>query len=245
MSALKWLNKLLYMENFLGIYRKYSSQKNTKKYLIILQIFIQSVLHALVLIFKTQLLLDGKYLSQLKFIYFCFSASGYINFMSTVVISICYSRDFISYYSSISRVSKWFIDDKKSINSQKKIVCCSIALILISISISVFRSVESLLLSKVDNFFIIFPIAVSVIAIRITVIFQYLMFFVAIMIVFEFLKSLTALISVAQERVGSFDISLDEQCHITREQIQGWVELYRDLVNCCNKMTLCFGRQVF
>uniref|UniRef100_A0A2H1VB01 SFRICE_009785 n=1 Tax=Spodoptera frugiperda TaxID=7108 RepID=A0A2H1VB01_SPOFR len=61
------------------------------------------------------------------------------------------------------------------------------------------------------------------------------------MIVGVLYKCLIARVCVVEECYGKYDEN--GQCEvITAEKIQGWVERYRGLSNCGEKITLCFGR---
>ncbi|KAH9635023.1 hypothetical protein HF086_004377 [Spodoptera exigua] len=59
------------------------------------------------------------------------------------------------------------------------------------------------------------------------------------MTIVDLSKTLTSLMLEAQQRVeryGTSDV-------ITVETINGWAELYQELVNCCDKVAVCFGYQ--
>lgn len=240
---MKLLNHLLFLENILGIYRNHCSQN--MKCLIILHILGQAMFHTIVSIGEQFWLFDGDVSDQKIYIYRYFSIPIYATFLLTVVTSIRYSRDFMSFYTSISRLSNWFKDDKKLINSLNKIYWLSFSSILCLLMFSIGRSVELLIQIKNNKSFLLLVSAlVSQAILRITSVFQYIMLFVLIMIVVHLFKCLNSLMMSVHMRVGRCDFSSDEQCDVTTEQIQVWVELYRDLTNCCDKVTLCFGRQV-
>lgn len=246
MSPLKWLNNLLFVENLLGIYRSYFNQKKHSKFFIIFQIFVQTMLHTLFVILMVYFVIQKNVApTQINLIYCSYAVLGYVTAISAVVTGICYSRSFKSYERSINRVSDFFKDDVKLINYFKKIYWPSATVMVLFLVFAIYRSVSILIqLNFVWELLTIGPILASQSILKITVLFQFVMFFVVIMIVFVLSERLTMSISVVDTKVRNRDISLDEQCNITREQIQGWVELYRDLANCCVKLTVCFGRQV-
>ena len=205
------------------------------------------ITHGVLLIIDMQFLLRRDInIFQLKIVYVFFSASAHVNFVSSVMSGICYSRAFMSYYRSISLVSKRFQDDPKRTRSFIKIFWFSLAVTLLSTFIAVFRGATVVInSSQTDSLLLLCPTLISLALVRITIVIQYFMFYVVIMIVVQLLKCLDSLVSDVQERVGTSNISSDEQYSITREQIQEWVELYQNLSNCCENVALCFGRQVF
>ena len=246
MLILKYLNNVLLIENFLGIYRNYASQKKIKKFFIIGQLCVQTTLHTVSVIFEIYLLSEGNDNGSIKFIRGCFAFIMYTS-LTFVVASIFYSHAFKSYYDSISRLSQCFEEDKKSNRNFKRMYWFSITLFFLLFTFAAYRSsVVSKSFPQTKEYFIIFvPILTSQTILRVTVIFQQVMMYVVEMIMFQLFKCLTSLVSDVQERVERCDISSGEQCDITREQIQGWFELYWELANCCEKVKLCFGRQVF
>lgn len=244
MSPMKCLNNLLFIENLLGIYRNYCNQTKIKKCFIIFQIFVQIILHSINSISVIKLLLKKNEFEQINLIYGIFVTIACVNCVLSIVIGICYSRVFMSYYHSISRISEWFEDDSKFTSFLKAIYWFSFAFILFSVALVAYRSSEVLVKFSLADPLLFFVILTSQTILRLNIILQHLILFVIIMLVVNSLKSLTSLVSVVQKRVRR-GIIWSEQCSITREQIQGWVELYRDLANCCEKVTLCFGRQVF
>lgn len=234
------------MENVLGIYRNYCLQKKTTKCYIIFQIIAQNILHSSVVISEAHFLLGvGNDCSKIKFDHALFSFLTYLNYLSSVVTGIYHSRAFGSYFESITRISKCFTEDELNLSSKKTCTLTS-AFIILVVVFCVYRSAEILLnylQNDGDTDIIIFSsIFVSQVLIRITIVFQKIMLFVVIIIVVRLTKCLNSLVSAVQERVCS--VGSDGQCLITKLRIQGWIDLYRELTNCCEKLTLCFGRQV-
>lgn len=245
MSAIKWLNSLLFLETLLGIYRNYCCQKKKAKYFIIVKIFFQTMCYSMIVSIKLYFLLGGDVLlDQANIIYAAFSVSAYINCLLSIMTGVCYSRYFMSYYKSIGRLSDWFKNDTKLMQSVKKIYWSTIILTLIIVAFVLVRSLEVLKKFSDKNIFLVILVFLAQMTIRVTILYQQILLFVVIMIVVHLFKSLISLISDVQERVESFDVCSDEQCLITREHIQEWVEMYRDLANCCDKVSLCFGREV-
>ncbi|CAH0701600.1 unnamed protein product [Spodoptera exigua] len=81
--------------------------------------------------------------------------------------------------------------------------------------------------------------AVSNLLWRSTVVLEHFMLFFVVMTIVDLSKTLTSLMLEAQQRVeryGTSDV-------ITVETINGWAELYQELVNCCDKVAVCFGYQ--
>lgn len=219
-------------------------QKKIKKYFIFSQIFIQTTLHLTALVIELNMLLGGDNHDQIKLIRSFFAIVLCVNSMIYVVTGICYSRDFMSYLTSIKRVSESFEDHKNLKNTLKKLYRVSIILIIFAAAFVTYRSTEfskSFTHTKMEVFFLIL---ISQTIAKVTGVFQHIMLFVFVMIVVYLFKCLISMISAVRDRVKSSDVSSAGQCDIKRELIQGWVELYRDLVNCCKKLTLCFGCQV-
>ena len=247
MSPIKWMNYLLCMEYMLGIYRNYCSQTKFKKRLIIFQLLIQNVIHITILIGESYFLVTRHDSSKIKFMSSCFSALTYLNSVSSVLTGVCYSRAFLSYLISVTHVLNCFKDDKFD-RSLKKINWFSIVFTTLSVAFCIFRCVEILrnyVKNNGDTAILIFiSIFVSQSFIRITIVFQKIILFVRIMIVVNLTKCMNSMLLAVHGRVESCINSSVQQCDITREQIQGWVEMYRHLSNCCEKLTLCFGRQV-
>lgn len=248
MVPIKWLNNLLLLENLLGIYRNYYTQKNIKKCFIFFHIFVQTILHTLMTMLQVHLLYTAEPYKLINYIYCVFTISSYFYFLISVLISISYSRDFMLYYESISRVSEYFENDKKLVTSLKKLYWFSIIFTLLFLTFALYRSFDVILQFYQQNpntcVYISFSTFLSQVLGRFLILYQNLMFFVVIMIVVFLSKCLNSLISAVKESVGSCDISWDEQCDITKEHIQEWAELYRDLANSCGKVSLSFGRQV-
>ena len=247
MSPTKWLNHFLFLECVLGIYRNYCRQKKTKKFFIILQIFVQMTLHGLILINEETFLLGGKGIDANKLAHGAFSAVSFCNSFSAVTISLCYSNVFMCFVRSFSRVFEYFREDS-FIHDLKKIYWFSVISTIICIPFSFYRSLE-ILINEIQmegdtDMFILISVFTSQALIRFMIVFEKILFFFVIMIVVQLVKCLKSAISTVQARIGRCEISFNEQRVLTREQIQGWVELYRDLANCCEKLTLCFGRQV-
>ncbi|CAH1645881.1 unnamed protein product [Spodoptera littoralis] len=71
---------------------------------------------------------------------------------------------------------------------------------------------------------------------RCTLVHESFMLFIAIMTIVDLSKTLISLMVEAQQRCGTSDV-------ITGETVKGWVELYQELVNCCDKVAVCFGCQ--
>ncbi|KAH9635022.1 hypothetical protein HF086_004376 [Spodoptera exigua] len=70
---------------------------------------------------------------------------------------------------------------------------------------------------------------------------EHFMLFIIVMAIVDLSKTLISLMLEVQhtvDRYGTSDV-------ITVETINGWVELYQELVNCCDKVAVCFGFQVF
>ena len=245
MSPFKWFNILLFIEKFFGIYRNYCSQTQIKKYLIIVQIFVLTLLYTLLTMYRVYLLLKKKYFDQMEIIFISFGLATYVDCVSSVVSGICYSNAFVSYLTSVSHASEYLKDDKKIIKILKKIFYSSISFITVSFLFSVYRTTESFqkYLPSVSLVPLI-PLLLLQAIIRTTVVLQHLMLYVVIMIVVHLTNSLSLLVSAVKVRVGRSDVSSDEQNDIRREKIQEWVQLYRELVNCCEKVTFCFGSQV-
>ena len=240
MSGLKCFNLLLLLENFFGIFRNYCCQKNLKKCLIVFQIVTQTILYTIVIIYELSLLLGDDY-NQINLVLAGFSTSGYLCSLASVVSGICYSHSFQSYYRSCSRVSEWFKDNKMLMKSSKKASMLSVGFILYSGAFATFRSVDTYLKFSHLN-----PVVLSILLVahtltRMSVVFEHYMLFFVIMIVVQLFKCLTSLVSDVQGRVGRYE----EHRVITREQIQGWRELYQDLAMCCEQVRLCYGQQVF
>lgn len=245
MSVLKRLNFLLIIENALGIYRNYCNENKTKKCFILFQIFVQTMLHSIMVVGQLYFLLIE---NQPNYILSNFLISGFITALISVVTGINNSQAFLCYIQSMTRVCKRFEKDKKYNKSVKKLYWFSIIFTLLSFAFSAFRTLDLFLHFKPkdhDLFVTLFvPFFISQFFTRFTLLFEKLVMFVLIMIVVNLSECINSLTSSVQDRVEGCDISSDEQCYITREQIQEWVELYQDLANSCNKLSLCFGRQV-
>lgn len=246
MSPMKWLDHFLFLEKLLGICRNYHSQKKTKKYFIIFQISVQFMLHTFILINEEHFLLGRQELDPNKLMHGGFAAVCFVNALSSIVAGICYSRAYMSFIRSTSRVFECFQDDK--FHGLKKIYWFSITCTVLCMLFSLYRSTHIFINymqmgGDRDMFTLVSGFTLQTL-LRFIIKLENIVFFFVIMIVVQLVKCLKSTISEVQERVGRCDISSDEQCDITREQIQEWVELYRDLTNCCEKVTLCFGRQV-
>ena len=236
----------MFLEKLLGIYRGYCNQKDVKKCLIIFQVFLQTMFHTIILIFEVYFLVyTAGDTNPLNLTYGGYAITAYMTAIPSVFTGVIYSREFQSYLTSISRVFETFKYDKKLFNSLKKLYWLSVILILFFIVYGVLRSADGLLrILKLSELLFGSFVMVSQTLLRTTILFTYLVFFVVVIIVYLLCKCLTSLVLDVQERVGKRDISSDEKCDITREQVQGWVEMYQDLVNCCDVVMLCFGRQV-
>ncbi|PZC84639.1 hypothetical protein B5X24_HaOG200759 [Helicoverpa armigera] len=247
MTPIKLLNYLLFVENILGVHRKYNIQNKIKKYLIIFQIVIQTTFHAITLISEIYLLFKEekwKNYIDINVIKSCYAVTAHINAISAVLTGICYSQSFLSYLDSITRVSDSFQDDRKLAKSLKKMYYLSISLMFLSISFVMYRVKEYLKRFSYMHPLIVVPVVVSQFFIRSTLIVQPLILFTIIMIVAHLFRSFNYFISVVNKRARSVD-SLSEENDITREEIQNWVELYRDLENSCENVAIFFGHQYF
>lgn len=239
------------MENFIGIYRNYCNQTKIKKCCIVFHIiFVQTLFYTCIVFGDVYFLLnvDISNHTKLTFAYYGFILSSLATCLLDIMCGIFYSRDFTSYIDSIKRVTECFKDDKKLINHLNKLHWFGIICTVLSIAFAVFRSLDTILTIKYlaqDKFvFVSVLVFVSKFLIKFAILFQQIMMFTFIVIVVLLSKCFHSFLSVVQKIVGSCDITLGVQCDITKEQIQSWVELYRELVNCCEKVTLCFGRQV-
>ena len=221
MSALKWLDKLLFVENVLGIYRSYCNQKKITKYLIIFQVSVQTILHAVLLLSQVIFLtINDAYKKPINLTYCGYAISAFVTATPSVFTGIIYSRAFQTYLENITRVFETFKDDKhkKLINSLKKLYWLSVILVSFFVVFGVLRSIDVILRHiKLSYPLYVCSIMVSQSLLRTTVLFSYLMFFVTIMIVYHLSKCLTSLVSDVQERVGRSDINSDEECDITKE----------------------------
>lgn len=215
-----------------------------KKCLIIFQIVTQTVFHSILIVYELNLLLGDVAYNQINMVLAGFSTTAYLSSVTSVMTGICYSCAFQSYYRSFSRVFEYFKDDKKLKKSLKKASVFSIAFIFYSILFATFRSVDNYLKFSYLNPLILVAFLVSQTLTRISVVFEHLMLFVVVVFVVYLFKCLTSSVTVVQESIERCDITLNERCDITREQVQEWVEVYRDLANCCDQVMLCFGQQV-
>lgn len=244
MSLEKLLNKLFYFENFLGVYRSFSSQTRTKKCLICAQIFTQISIQTIFLYKILSYLSSKECYDQMDFINSCFITSIYVISFLYVNATIYYSSDFKSYFINVIRVSRWFQDSKDFINPVQKIYHGIVALLTFCALLGIYRSIE--LIPKVLPTYtplVYIPLLISQLFLRMTVVLQPITLFIFIMIVGVLYKCLITRVSVVEECYGKYDEN--GQCEvITAEKIQGWVERYRGLSNCGEKITLCFGRLV-
>lgn len=248
----KLLNQFLLVENLLGIYRNYCIQKKINKILIIAYILVLTLLHTVILYKDEHFLLGGKEFSRIKLMFGGFSVLSYANSVSAVVNGIYYSHVFTSYIKSISRISDYFqnnIHFNDFICTIKNIYRLSIATTVFCMAASLYRSSQILIhyfLMKEDKDMLTFvSVSVSQTFNRFTVIFEKVIMFFVIMVVVQLVKCLNSIIYDIHEKMRNCEISLEEQYKITKEHIQEWVEQYRDLANCCGKLSLGFGRQVY
>lgn len=194
MPPVKWLNHLLFVENPLGIYRNYCTQKKTMKVFIKFQILVQALLHTMPIIHEVNLLSEIEN-SQIKLMFAYFAALSGLNSMSSTVAGTYFSHDFMSFYTSVSCIFQYFYVDKQLINSLKKFFCVGIAFNIFFIAAAVFRTSQTLIYFLPSYSILnLVPIMVSQAIIRCSVIFENLMLFAVTIIVVHLFKSFTSLI---------------------------------------------------
>lgn len=243
MSSVKWLNKLLFLEAFLGIYRNYCTHKRIVKYLILFQIFIQSSLLGIVVIIRLSSIWHSDIATKNAFS-FLSVVVGLVT-IATTVYSVYTSETFMTYYYNIYRISQYFKQDKKMFNTIKRVYgfCTLFTIFLVVYTIS--RSIEDLIITLTEESnILLWVIAMTSEEItKTTLISQQLMLYVGIMILVVLTKCLASLVSMIRNGLEGNEDSL-ETCDVTGQQIQDWVDVYRDLTDSCEKLTLCFGRPV-
>ncbi|KAH9635024.1 hypothetical protein HF086_004378 [Spodoptera exigua] len=242
MRPTQWLNVFLSLENIHGIYRNYSNYNNTKKCLVIIQLVVQNLLYLIVIIDGVYSLLmpAHKNVHKKYFEFGTFGMSSFLTYCVSVVFGTTRSDAFVSYFTSVSRVYDSLKCHREIIYSFKSTYhWLSLALYVACSIYGIIMSVEKLDLTLVWKRKILIPTAVSNFLWRSTVVLEHFMLFLVVMAIVDLSKTLTSLMLEAQQRVdryGTSDV-------ITVETINGWAELYQELVNCCDKVAMCFGYQ--
>uniref|UniRef100_A0A2H1VB37 SFRICE_009787 n=1 Tax=Spodoptera frugiperda TaxID=7108 RepID=A0A2H1VB37_SPOFR len=232
------LDMVLLIEGILGVCRTYCRQKKTKKIIITLHLSLLVVLHTVLFFLQVYHLLPDNDYNQLNIIHCGFATSAYLTYMSAVITAIWYDKAYTSYDESINRLFKKFKDEKKLSDADKKAYWVFLFMIILAISFAGFRSVELNTLIPRAHPLAKAYIIMSLCVLRVTIVFEYLMFFIANMTLITFCKYQNSLISAAQKR-----LKFDVKCDIKKEEIQDWVDQYRDLVNCCQMVTKFCGGQ--
>lgn len=233
------LDMVLLIEGILGVCRTYCRQKKTKKIIITLHLSLLVVLHTVLFLVQVYHLLPDNEYNQLNIIHCGFATSAYLTYMSAVITAIWYDKAYTSYDESINRLFKKFKDEKKLSDADKKAYWVFLFMIILAISFAGFRSIELNTLIPRAHPLAKASIIMSLCVLRVTIVFEYLMFFIANMTLITFCKYQNSLISAAQKR-----LKFDVKCDIKKEEIQDWVDQYRDLVNCCQMVTKFCGGQV-
>uniref|UniRef100_A0A2H1V2Y3 SFRICE041862.2 n=1 Tax=Spodoptera frugiperda TaxID=7108 RepID=A0A2H1V2Y3_SPOFR len=242
MSPIRWLGMFVIIENICGVYRNYSSQIKIKKCLIIIQILVQNFVYALFIINVLFILLkkDSSLLTPANFIYWVFIAITQMGYLASVVYGITYSHYFASYYMSVTRVYESLKSHSELIYSFKTTrYWAGIVFNLCAFTCSGYRAVEIFHRYFVWNNVTAIPIIAVEISTKFTIVFEHFMLFIVVMTIVDLTKTLISLMVEAQQRVhrcGTSEV-------ITGETINRWVELYQELVNCCDKVAVCFGGQ--
>lgn len=245
MSFIKWFEKFYLIEHFFGIYKKYCKFKKVKKCFIVLHVFVQSTLQFIIVLSEFYLLFSSDSTSEF-YIVGLYSLVAYINSLSFVLNGVWHSEAFMTFHSSISRLSNHFTSDKELTKSIKKLFWSILPLVLFFLVFSIYRAVSSIkLFPKSTNPFILGSILVCLTVVRIIIISQNFLSFLSIILVFYLSKSLTLLITTAKKPVRMNDINFGEQRDVTIYQIQEWVALYRELIICCENVSVMFGQQVY
>ncbi|KAH9635359.1 hypothetical protein HF086_017925 [Spodoptera exigua] len=144
----------------------------------------------------------------------------------------------------MDRVADSLAKDRKPAKSINMTYWLTIILTIITITCAILKTLDFMIVVAHSGPTFVFYIMMSQVLQRTTIAFQYITFFVAITVVVKYTKRLNALITRVQERVQFNDVDSNVKNIIKKEKIQEWAQMYLDLANSCEKVSLCFGRQV-
>ncbi|PZC84628.1 hypothetical protein B5X24_HaOG200748 [Helicoverpa armigera] len=245
MSSVKLIKNLLFGENMLAIYRTYDCQNRLMKCFIIIHILILILLNTFIVSLELYYLFDLGEPDQMSVVFCGFSIASYVNTLSSIMSGIYFSSGFLSFMKSITFISESFKNDTIVIKSEKRLRWFSLLILTFPFGLFLIRLQEVLKKFKDLNLMILIPIVVSQTFTRMTLLYQPIVFFIVISTVVIYFKCLNRLISIATDslKICRLRSGLHGECDLGRDQIEGWVELYRDLANCCEKVSICFGRQ--
>lgn len=250
MFRIQWINRFLVFGYLLGEYRNYSHQKRSRRILIFLQIFLQTILNFITVLYELYILLRGEII-QMNVIYSIFVVTSFATATMSVVSSISRSDSFISYAESINRIYQRFGNDTTVSTSLKRLSFVTVFLTLFSIVFAMLRS-GTVIIKFLEMNADIKPIEYTTVffsqsLVRLTIFYRNILTFIVIMFVVIMSKSFNSLIKSVQDKLGEVNAKNEDQSYeliITKEVIQEWLDLYLDLANCCEKVMECFGRQV-
>lgn len=250
MFQIQWLNRFLVFGYLLGEYRNYSHQKSSRRILIFLQIFLQTTLNFITVLYELYILLRGEII-QMNVIYSIFVVSSFATATVSVVSSISCCDSFISYAERINRIYQRFGNDTPVSTSLNRLSFVTVFLTLFSIVFAMLRSGTVIIkFLEINND--IKPIEFTTVffsqsLVRLTIFYRNILTFIVIMFIVILSKSFNSLIKSVQDKLGEVSAVNENQSYeliITKEVIQEWLDLYLDLANCCEKVMECFGRQV-
>lgn len=243
MASITLFRNLLVFEKLSGVHRDFDVQSKTRQYFIILHVFCLTSLHTAVLIYKLYMFILRGGLSATTFIYCGFSITSYSHSVCCMLSAIYCSYAFMSYLKSISTFFDLFKDDTILNVSIKRVYwTCVTYIVIVSVYI-LYRSFEIGFTFSNLSMFNYYPSLASQFVVRMSIILQQVLMTYVILIIFYCSNCFYSRILEVLDRLEVCEINSGER-FITREQIERWVELYRDLVNCCERVTPCFGWQV-
>uniref|UniRef100_A0A2H1WKH4 SFRICE011303.2 n=1 Tax=Spodoptera frugiperda TaxID=7108 RepID=A0A2H1WKH4_SPOFR len=230
MSQIKLLNYLMLLENLFGIYRSYTTQKKFKQYLIMFQIFLQTLCYSIFIGIKAYILLELNNFKRINLAYGFVTVTGHLSLVLFSLTAIYHSQAFKSYTESVNTVLGYFKHDKKLRKSLQITFFTCFSSIIIYVVFIAYRT--SMLMKYISghNVYVLNIILIIQSIIKISLMLEEVMlFFVIIIMVFPS-KCLNFLMTVLQKNLD-ISISLDQRYDVNCEQIQEWVVLYQELLN--------------
>lgn len=242
MTSRTMLKYLLNINTLLGVHWNYCIRTKIQKYLIIFHTFVSLSVHTFV-VFEEVYLAWTRETAEV-IIYCAFAISAYFTLAPSFVTAIYRSHIFVSFLDSTDRLAAFFKDERKVVKPINVTYWSTIIITIVTVACAILKTIDfTIVFTNRGGAFVFFVIMTQVI-LRTTIAFQYITFFVAIALVVKYTKRLTESIKRVERIARCYDMDVEDKNMIKKEIIQEWAQVYLDLANCCEKVSLCFGRQV-
>ena len=245
---------LIYGENFMCVYRNYTSLNKSQKIIAITRIIVELSLSIAISVNNVILsnFLNFDYSDKDKLVTDLFQLLVLLKSLVIVIGGIVNSESFSRFYENLAKLHSCFKDEVYYKNSEKrlKVKCCIgfvvftvMAIILLMVRLVDWYFLETYMLREM----IVLVVYELWVDIRYTL--EHLVVYCAITYTYDYLKCLNNAVNEILKKYNeqeNNEISLDanEECINLPEKVNSWTEKYQHIMACCKNISLCYQELV-